>query len=599
MQPSSDRRLYGSDQTIDLARRCEPERIENLEVTQLFHGIIKQKRERRGIQSALRTLRSGLVGSKDSLKSISSLKVLLFDGAKNAFATNMTVESPTPPLLHPSSSRPTTSAPSTSLSSPPCNRNVLKSASNPLASSVAIQTHPIKEAKNSTRSYGTQTMSVEPLQSKGIETQTMPSHTPKIVSSGVQTDVLDEINGVSLKRKADEISMTGGQSARPRLVSKNLLHPNLNILGGNLPNPKTNNFMSAKEVLIEQEAAKGYPSARMGAQPSGLKRIPKKQSSHLSKRQQPSTSQEEGVEIDERLKNMDPKIIESIRNDIQSTVSTVGWDDIAGLESAKSAIMEVVCWPMLRPDLFSGIRAPPKGLLLFGPPGTGKTLIGKCVASSVKATFFSISSSSLTSKWIGEGEKLVKALFAVARVYQPSVVFVDEIDSLLSQRTEGENEATRRIKTEFLVQFDGCGTNSDDRVLVIGATNRPAEIDEAARRRFRKKLYIPLPEAPARRSLVENLLKAQKHSLTEVQLHDIVEKTRGYSGSDLDGLTREASLGPLRDCFDIANVAEENVRPITYDDFIAALRQVRASVSEKDLDFYLKFDAEFGSGGDK
>ena len=607
MHPSSDRSLYGSDQTIDLARRCEPERIENLEVTQLFNGIIKQKRERRGIQSALSTLRSGLVGSKDSLKSISTLKVLLFDGAKNAFATNLTVESQTPPILHPSipaSSRPSTSTSSTSLSSPHCNRNVLESALKPLASSVAVQTHPIKEAKKSTRSFGTQTISVEPskpkVQSKGIETQTMPSPTPKTVSSGVQTDVLDDSNGVSLKRKADEISMTGGQSARPRLVSKNLLHPNLNPLGGNLPNPKTNNFMSAKEVLIEQEAAKGYPSARMGAQPSGLKRIPKKQSSNLSlsKRQQPSTSQEEGVEIDERLKNIDPKIIESIRSDIQSTVSTVGWDDIAGLESAKSAIMEVVCWPMLRPDLFSGIRAPPKGLLLFGPPGTGKTLIGKCVASSVKATFFSISSSSLTSKWIGEGEKLVKALFAVARVYQPSVVFVDEIDSLLSQRTEGENEATRRIKTEFLVQFDGCGTNSDDRVLVIGATNRPAEIDEAARRRFRKKLYIPLPEAPARRSLVENLLKAQKHSLTEVQLHDIVEKTRGYSGSDLDGLTREASLGPLRDCFDIANVAEENVRPITYDDFIAALRQVRASVSEKDLDFYLKFDAEFGSGGE-
>ena len=119
-----------------------------------------------------------------------------------------------------------------------------------------------------------------------------------------------------------------------------------------------------------------------------------------------------------------------------------------------------------------GIRGPTKGLLLFGPPGTGKTLIGKCIASQCKASFFSISSSTLVSKWIGDGEKMVRALFAVARVKQPSVIFVDEIDSMLSQRMEGENDAMRRIKTEFLVQFDGCGTDSNDRILMIGATNR-------------------------------------------------------------------------------------------------------------------------------
>lgn len=99
-------------------------------------------------------------------------------------------------------------------------------------------------------------------------------------------------------------------------------------------------------------------------------------------------------------------------------------------------------------------------------------MIGKCIASQCNATFFSISSSSLTSKWVGDGEKMVRALFAVARAKQPSVIFVDEIDSLLTQRTDGEQEATRRIKTEFLVQFDGCGTSSEDRILMIGATNR-------------------------------------------------------------------------------------------------------------------------------
>jgi SpoVK/Ycf46/Vps4 family AAA+-type ATPase len=173
--------------------------------------------------------------------------------------------------------------------------------------------------------------------------------------------------------------------------------------------------------------------------------------------------------LDDRMKGLDPKLVEMIMSDIVDSGAKIGWDDIAGLEHAKGAIQEIVVWPMLRPDIFTGIRGPPKGLLLFGPPGTGKTLIGKCIASQSGATFFSISASSLTSKWVGEGEKMVKTLFTIARIKQPSVIFVDEIDSLLSQRTDGENESTRRIKTEFLVQFDGCGTNAGDRILMIGS----------------------------------------------------------------------------------------------------------------------------------
>ena len=130
--------------------------------------------------------------------------------------------------------------------------------------------------------------------------------------------------------------------------------------------------------------------------------------------------------------------------------------------------MELVCWPMKRPDLFTGLRRGPNGLLLFGPPGTGKTLIGKAIAHESGACFFSISSSSLTSKWIGEGEKLVRTLFAVAAYREPAVVFIDEIDSLLTARKADENEASRRIKTEFLVQLDGTGTSGQGRLLCIG-----------------------------------------------------------------------------------------------------------------------------------
>lgn len=157
--------------------------------------------------------------------------------------------------------------------------------------------------------------------------------------------------------------------------------------------------------------------------------------------------------VDERLANIEPRLVEMIRNEIMSRVDDITWDDIAGLEHAKKSIFEIVIWPMLKPDIFKGLLRPPKGVLLFGPPGTGKTMIGKCIAGQAKATFFSISASSLTSKWVGEGEKMVRALFAVARCHQPSVIFIDEIDSLLTQRTDGEVEASRRIKTEFLVQF--------------------------------------------------------------------------------------------------------------------------------------------------
>ncbi|KAM3606131.1 uncharacterized protein V6R79_011287 [Siganus canaliculatus] len=309
------------------------------------------------------------------------------------------------------------------------------------------------------------------------------------------------------------------------------------------------------------------------------------------------TNQEPQI-LDERLKNFEPKIVELIMSEIMDHGPPVAWDDIAGLEFAKTTIKEIVVWPMLRPDIFTGLRGPPKGILLFGPPGTGKTLIGKCIACQSGATFFSISASSLTSKWVGEGEKMVRALFAIARCHQPAVIFIDEIDSLLSQRTDGEHDSSRRIKTEFLVQLDGAATAAEDRILVVGATNRPQEIDEAARRRLAKRLYIPLPEAAARCQIVANLMAREKNQLSERELDCVVTATEGFSGADMTQLCKEAALGPIRSIqlCDITTITAEQVRPILYGDFQEALNTVRPSVSSKDLELYEEWNKTFGCG---
>ncbi|KAJ2708720.1 Fidgetin-like protein 1, partial [Coemansia spiralis] len=310
--------------------------------------------------------------------------------------------------------------------------------------------------------------------------------------------------------------------------------------------------------------------------------------------QQQQQQPAESPEVDERLRNIEPRMVEMIESEIVTNAHAVTWDDIGGLGQAKRAVHMAVIYPLLKPELFQGIRSPPKGLLLFGPPGTGKTLIGKCIASQAGATFFSISASSLTSKWIGEGEKMVRALFAVARVRQPTVIFIDEIDSLLTQRTDGEQEATRRIKTEFLVQLDGCGTSAEDRIILIGATNRPHELDEAARRRFPKRLYVPLPDRGGRRTIVANLLRKQTHSLADAQLELVCDRTDGYSGADMDTLCREAAFGPIRSIADIATASLDDVRPIDFADFEYALTQVRPSVSPKDLEIHIRFNDLYG-----
>uniref|UniRef100_A0A6Q2YIY8 Spastin n=1 Tax=Esox lucius TaxID=8010 RepID=A0A6Q2YIY8_ESOLU len=276
--------------------------------------------------------------------------------------------------------------------------------------------------------------------------------------------------------------------------------------------------------------------------------------------------------------------------------SSVRFEDIAGQDLAKQALQEMVILPALRPELFTGLRAPARGLLLFGPPGNGKTMLAKAVAAESNATFFNISAASLTSKYVGEGEKLVRALFSVARELQPSIIFIDEIDSLLCERREGEHDASRRLKTEFLIEFDGVQSGGDERVLVMGATNRPQELDEAVLRRFAKRVYVALPTEETRFRLLKNLLGKHGNPLTQKELSQLARMTDGYSGSDLTSLAKDASLGPIRELRpeQVRNMAANEVRNILFCDFMESLKKIKRSVGPQTLDLYVRWNKDYG-----
>ncbi|XP_030053916.1 katanin p60 ATPase-containing subunit A1 isoform X2 [Microcaecilia unicolor] len=303
----------------------------------------------------------------------------------------------------------------------------------------------------------------------------------------------------------------------------------------------------------------------------------------------------------------DKDLIEALERDIISQNPNIRWDDIADLEEAKKLLKEAVVLPMWMPEFFKGIRRPWKGVLMVGPPGTGKTLLAKAVATECKTTFFNISSSTLTSKYRGESEKLVRLLFEMARFYAPTTIFVDEIDSICSRRgTSEEHEASRRVKAELLIQMDGVGGASENEdpskmVMVLAATNFPWDIDEALRRRLEKRIYIPLPSAKGREELLRINLR-ELELANDVDLETIAENMEGYSGADITNVCRDASLMAMRRRIEgltpeeIRNLSRDDMHmPTTMEDFEMALKKVSKSVSAADIEKYEQWIDEFGS----
>ncbi|KAK7270455.1 hypothetical protein RIF29_23604 [Crotalaria pallida] len=306
----------------------------------------------------------------------------------------------------------------------------------------------------------------------------------------------------------------------------------------------------------------------------------------------------------------------------------VTFADIGAMEDIKESLQEVVMLPLRRPDLFKGgLLKPCRGILLFGPPGTGKTMLAKAIANEAGASFINVSMSTITSKWFGEDEKNVRALFTLAAKVAPTIIFVDEVDSMLGQRTRvGEHEAMRKIKNEFMTHWDGLLTKAGEQILVLAATNRPFDLDEAIIRRFERRIMVGLPSAENREKILKTVLDKEK--CENIDFKELSTMTEGFTGSDLKNLCMTAAYRPVRELIqqetlkekekkrkeaedqsseDASNATEDKedqvitLRPINMEDMRQAMGQVTASfAAEGSIMSELKqWNELYGEGGSR
>ncbi|CBX90680.1 hypothetical protein IAQ61_002169 [Plenodomus lingam] len=234
----------------------------------------------------------------------------------------------------------------------------------------------------------------------------------------------------------------------------------------------------------------------------------------------------------------------------------VSFEDIGGLDSIIEELKESVIYPLTMPHLYShssSLLSAPSGVLLYGPPGCGKTMLAKALAHESGACFINLHISTLTEKWYGDSNKLVNAVFSLARKLQPSIVFIDEIDAVLGQRRSGEHEASGMVKAEFMTHWDGLassttsGTSTPQRICILGATNRIQDIDEAILRRMPKKFPVALPNASQRHNIFSLILRDTKIDAPNFDMDYLVRVSAGMSGSDIKEACRDAAMGPVRE----------------------------------------------------
>lgn len=383
---------------------------------------------------------------------------------------------------------------------------------------------------------------------------------------------------------------------------------------------------SSKEFVVKPTAAsnaKKRPSISSYAKPTASSEIKSKHTrprQSISHQPEPVEANDSVIEDSNAEEEEEAKVFQSdcyskdlvdmLHREILQTRPNIRWTDIAGCQTAKQLMEEAVVLPLIMPDYFKGIRRPWKGIMMCGPPGTGKTMLAKALATECGTTFFNVTASALTSKWRGDSEKMVRLLFEMARFYAPSTIFIDEIDSLCSSRdTDGEHEASRRVKSEILIQMDGVSSSvgqdgdgeSEPMVMVLGATNYPWKIDEALRRRLEKRIYIPLPETETIKELLKINLN-QVELADDVDLDDLATKLTGYSGADITNVCRDAAMMPMRKRIqglspeEIKNLSKDDlVLPVTREDLETTLSKIQSSVSQSDIQKYEKWMQEYGS----
>lgn len=355
-----------------------------------------------------------------------------------------------------------------------------------------------------------------------------------------------------------------------------------------------NLYLQAAEILVEMAKITRNPRLAETYELRAKEYISRAKSLKplVKKKSKVSSSKSSGRQTDEEEDELD----DSITSAIISEKPDITLDDVAGLHSAKSALRESIVLPLMRPDLFKGSRQPWRGILLHGPPGCGKTMIAKATAGDIDATFFNISAATLVSKYLGESEKLVKKLYEVAKEKQPSIIFIDEVDSLTQSRGEGEHDAMRRVKTQLLTSMEGVASSKEDRIVTIGATNVPWEIDAAFRRRFQRRIYVTLPDIEAR----EVIFKVNSKGIEladDVDFARLSELSEGYSGSDIANICRDAIMTPIRD-LDTSGVINDNsigARAVVLHDYLESLEDMSKSVSQNELTKFQQWNEEFGA----